>query len=362
MQERISVIYANRNRDVKRIKASLDSLQRQSAGDFEVVFVDYGSEAALVEGYRELLNSYNFSVFFPLEVSHLLWNKSKALNYGIKKANFPFIFIADVDLIFHSQALSLFTRLAADDKFFLFPLGYLSKKESQKIFCNYKFADLKPQRIGKVNGMILAAKEVLLKVNGLDEFFHFYGAEDEDLFARLENAGYKKEEVGEEFFLHNWHKSFSGSEDKLLTGNPRVKNIMRINQRHFLQNRKMKIIEPLRQQGMAEFVESHKEHLLRNPDLSFKVANILAHVEHFLGEELPQCAGKVVNIEFYEDPFFTSMKYWLKKKLGKQTQPYISIKQVNDMLLKEILFRYKDYNYSFKMGEDGKTIEFSIQM
>ena len=362
MEIKISIIYANRNRDVKRIKASLDSLQRQSAGDFEVIFVDYGSEAALVEGYRELLSSYDFSRFFPLEVSHLLWNKSKALNYGIKNATAPYIFIADVDLIFHPESVSLLKKLAHAEKFFLFPLSYLNRKVSQKLNSDYSFSELKSKRTGEVNGMVLAPKEALLEINGLDEFFHFYGAEDEDLFARLENAGYKKEEVKERYFLHNWHKSFSGSEDSLLTGNPRIKNIMRINQHHFLQNRNMKITRPLRQKGMAELVRKNKIVLFEHPSSSFKVANILAHVEHFLGEELPRCAGSVVSVEFYKDPYFNSMKHWLKKKLGKQTQPYISMKQVNDMLLKEILFKYRDYNYSFRVEENGKTIDFRIQM
>ena len=362
MDEGSSIIYANRNRDVKRIKASLDSLQRQSSGDFEVVFVDYGSEVALVEEYRELLTSYNFSIFFPLEVSHLLWNKSIALNYGIKKASSPYIFIADVDLIFHPESVFLFKKLANPDKFFLFPLSYLGRKESQKLNAGYNFSNLKPKRTGEVNGMVLAPKEALLQINGLDEFFHFYGAEDEDLFARLENAGFKKEEVKERYFLHNWHESFSGSEDRLLTGNPRIKNIMRINQRHFSRNREKGIIKPERQKGMAVLIEDKEKDFLKVPDLVFRVSNIFSHVEHFLREELSGQKGKIVKAEFYEDPYYNSLKYCLKKKLGRQTQPYISMKQVNDILLKEILFRYRDCNYSFSISKDLKSISFSIQL
>ena len=358
----VTIIYANRNRDVNRIKASLDSLRRQFAGDFEVIFVDYGSEIALVEDYKKLLVSYSFSKFFPLEVSHLLWNKSIALNYGIKKAAFPFVFIADVDLIFHPETLSLFKKLVTPDKFFLFPLSYLDRNMSEKLYGNYNFKDLKPLRTGEVNGMLLATKEAFLKVNGLDEFFHFYGAEDEDLFARLQNAGYQKEKTNYHYFYHNWHQSFSGSEDKLLTDKPRIKNIMRINQRHFLRNKERKVTKPLGQNGMAERVENKNSHFLEHPSKTFRVANILAHVEHFLGEELPSYKGEIVKVEFFEDPFFRSLKYLIKTRLGKQTQPYISMKGVNDMLLKKILFRYRDYNYSFRVGEDLKSITFCIEL
>ena len=362
MQDGISIIYANRNRDVKRIKASLDSLQRQSEEAFQVIFVDYGSEAALVEEYKNLLSTYSFSKFIPLEVSHLLWNKSIALNYGIKKAAFSYIFIADVDLIFHPESLSLFKKLTVPGKFFLFPLSYLDRNESEKLYTTYNFRELKPSRTGEVNGMLLAPREALLAVNGLDEFFHFYGAEDEDLFARLENAGIQKEKDNHHYFYHNWHQSFSGSEDKLLTGNPRVKNIMRINQRHFLRNREKGVIKPAGQKGMAELVENKKARALEHPSKSFRVKNVLAHVEHFLGEELPSYKGETVKVEFYEDPFFGSLKHKLKKKLGKQTQPYISMKHVNDLLLKEILFRYRDHNYSFRVAEDLKNITFCIEL
>ena len=358
----VSFIYANRDRDVVRIKASLDSLLPQADEDFEIVFVDYGSKPGLVKAYRELFRSYKFVRFFPLDVSHLLWNKSKALNYGIKKAVLSYIFIADVDLIFPPERIIFLRKIAAREHFFLFPLGYLDQKESRKLEEKYNFSDLKATRFGSVNGMILAAKEAFLEVSGLDEFFHFYGAEDEDLFARLENAGYKKQFVEGVYFYHNWHPSFSGAEDGLSTGNPRVKNIMRINQRHLLRNLERKVTTPVGQKGMAHLVQEKKAEALEKPSKFFRVANILAHVEHFLREELSFYSGETVEVEFFEDQYFQSLKYWLKKKMGRQSQPYITMKEVNDMLLKEILFKYRDYNYSFRVNKDLKSITFCIQL
>lgn len=358
----VSIIYSNRNRDVKRIKASLESLQRQSVADFEVIFVDYGSDLTLTGEYKELLSVFSFVKFFPLEVSQLLWNKSRALNFGIKRATFPYIFIADVDLIFHPASVDLFHKLANPEKFFLFKLGYLGQKESKKLNRDYRFEELKPERFGQVNGMILADKEALVGINGLDEFFHFYGAEDEDLFARLENAGYKRILADPEYFYHNWHRSFSGSQEKLLTGNPRVKNIMRINQRHFLRNRERCIQQPLRQKGMGELISPAESDLLKKPSVTFRIPNILAHVEHFLREELPSHTGSVVEVEFLEDSYYRSLKHKLKRFIGKQTQPYCSLKEVNDRLLKEILFLYREHNYSLKIAEDLKSIRFSIKL
>jgi len=362
MKEFVTIVYANRNRDLKRIKASFDSLKNQTDVNFRVIFVDYGSEEPSVNNLKQLCNSYIFVTPYFLPVSQLLWNKSKALNYGISQTQSPYIFIADVDLIFHPETIQLFNKLAVEDKFLLFNLGYLERAESEKLTKSYNFEELSPSRFGKVNGMILAPKKAFLGVNGLDEFFHFYGSEDEDLFARMENAGYKREAYTAAYFNHNWHQSFAGSEDNIITGNPRVKNIMRINQRHFLRNREKGIIKPIRQDTIGNVISKEESDLLLKPTKTVKIYNILSHVEHFLGEELPSYTGEIIKVEFVEDPYFHTLKHKLKKLLGKQTQPYCSLKEVNDMVLKGIVYNYRDANYSFEISENLKSIIFCIRM
>lgn len=362
MKPKLSIIYAHRNRDTERIKLSFESLRKQKLQNFEVVFVDYGSEDALVSKLLEIAANFDFVNIYFLKVSQLLWNKSKALNYGIKKASGDYVFIADTDLVFHPNTTQLFQKIKANEKFQLFKMGYLDRSESRKLNSEYNFKELKPARFGDVNGMILTSRESLMKVNGLDEFFHFYGAEDEDLFARLENAGLKKEQREESFFYHNWHHSFSGSEDKLLTGNPRVKNIMRINQRHFQQNKDGQVIKPLRQKSMGEIIDPDSSRNLDTPGTILKIPNVLAWVEHFLKEGLPSYQNEIIRVEFFEDQYYFTFKHRLKKLMGKQTQPYISMKEVNDLVLKEILFNYRDHNYSFEIKEELKTIVFCIQL
>lgn len=362
MKEFITIIYANRNRELKRIKASLDCLSIQKNKNFKVIFVDYGSDRPLEESLKLLMQSYGFVTYFALKTEGLLWNKSRALNYGIKKTTSSYIFIADVDLIFNIQATELLQKLAEPKSFFLFNLGYLDQLESKKLYLNYIFEDLRPSRFGDVNGMILASKEAFLEVNGLDEFFHFYGAEDEDLFARLENAGFNGKVIKEHYFYHNWHQSFAGSEDKIITQTPRVKNIMRLNQRHFFHNKEKGLTKPNRQNMMGEVISSLEMAYLKSPTKSFKILNILSHVEHFLREELPSLQGEIVKVEFVEDPYFNTLKYRVKMFFGMQTQAYCSLKIVNDMVLKEILFNYRNANYSYVISENLKSIIFSIKL
>jgi glycosyltransferase involved in cell wall biosynthesis len=362
MKEFVTIVYANRNRDLERIKASFDSLKNQTKINFRVVFVDYGSEETLVKKLKLLCSNYEFVTPYFLEVPQLLWNKSKALNYGISKTQSPYIFIADVDLVFHPETLSLLNKLAVEDKFFLFNLGYLDKEESMKLTKVNNFEELKIANIGNVNGMILVPTKALLEVNGLDEFFHFYGSEDEDLFARLERAGYKRENNESPYYFHNWHKIFADSEDNTITRNPRIKNIMRINQRHFLRNRDLGIARPRRQSRLGKVIGKEQSDLLKNPTKTVRVYNILAHLVHFFGEELPSYSGEIVKVEFAEDPYFHTLKYKIKNFLGIESQPYCSLKEVNDMVLKEIVFNYRDANYSFEISGDLKSIIFCIKL
>jgi glycosyltransferase involved in cell wall biosynthesis len=362
MDSMISIIYANRNRDLNRIKVTLDTLKSQSFKNFEVLFVDYGSDPNLVEQLSSLLNKYEFVRFFPLKVSQLLWNKSKALNYGLLKATGTYIFIADIDHVFHPDALLKMTEYSSPDSFTLFKMGYLDKDESKLLNKSFKFTDLKVARSGDVNGMILAPTEAFEKINGFDEFFHFYGSEDIDLFARLKHAGYKENYVKEKLIYHNWHSSFANAEDDKLTLKPRIKNIMRINQQHYKFNLENLVLKPSLQGSMGVIIAEKDSNKLLKPSKQFTIPNILAEVEHFLNFELLKLSNEIVQVVFFEDPYYSGLKYKAKKILGKQSQTYCSLKEINDKILKQIVYKYRDSNYSFKVADDLKSIDFRIQL
>jgi hypothetical protein len=52
----------------------------------------------------------------------------------------------------------------------------------------------------------------------------------------------------------------------------------------------------------------------------------------------------------------------VKEFLGRHTQPYLSMKQVNDLMLQHIIFRYRHCNYSFAVSEDLKEIRFTVDL
>ncbi|MGY5850400.1 glycosyltransferase family 2 protein [Salegentibacter sp. F14] len=362
MDKSLSIIYAFRDRDVERVKLSMESLRNQKSQNFEVIFVDYGSDSETSNKVQKALESFEFCNYSYLHTSQRLWNKSRALNYGIKRAKNPYIFIADVDLIFSPVATKFLENNISKDSFKIFKLAYLDEQASVDIDRNKNFKDLKATRTGEINGMILARKEAFYEISGYDEFYHFYGSEDVDLYARLKNAGFIEKRTEQIHFYHNWHPSYQNSEQGKLTIIPRLKNAMRINEQHYLNSLKNKVIEPNSQVFWGEAFEKSNADKLKSPDVKIELENIEAAVEHFIFEGIKFYKNKIVEVKIYEADYYTGLKYKIKKRLGKQSQTYISLKKVNDIILKRIIFEFRNHNYSYKITADLKNIVFKIEL
>ncbi len=359
---KISIIFAYRNREINRIRAAMDSLKNQKNKAFEVIFVNYGSEPEISANLEKLLCTYSFVEYYYLEVRQQLWNKSRALNFGIKEASCPYIFIADIDIVFSPEAVEVLVDQSSSEDFSLFTMGYLGNKESSKLSVEFKFKELKPERYGEVNGMILTTKDSLFEIKGYDEFFHFYGSEDVDMYSRLENAGYKSNLVSDTYFYHNWHQSYQKSDDEKLSLTPRLTNVLRINQQHYFYQQREKITSPKRQDFWGEIIDKSQSELLDRPTKKFQFSNILAQVEHFFNEELQGIKNEIIEVRVIEDAYYNSTKHKAKRLLGKQSQTYCSLKKVNDIILKAIIFNYRNSNYSYEISNDLKSIIFKIQL
>lgn len=362
MTPTITIVYAYRNRDAQRVKLSLLSLQQQTAHGFEVVFVDYGSETPYAQVIKEVVTAFDFASYHYVGHPGLLWNKSKALNYGIRQAKGEYILINDVDVILHPKAMETFQRLCAPETFILFKIGYLPESVSLEKVTTTPFDDLKPGHTGDTFGIGLFPKAALEHVHGLDEFFHFYGSEDADLNARLQHAGFKLFRENQLLFLHLWHPRYPKKKDKQLTKQPRLYNAQRINQQHYLSQKKREISMTPNQKDWGHCCKPEDKEQLSTPDITLQLPNIESVVTHFLREELKLYKRKIVAVTFYEEAYYKSLKYKLKTRLGKQSQPYIPMKAVNDKILKTIVFDYRHYNYEFKVADDLKEIRFIIDL
>jgi glycosyltransferase involved in cell wall biosynthesis len=355
----ITILYTYRNRDLVRIKRTLDSLSNQSSQNFEVLFVDYGSQKKLAYEVEQLIKGYAFARYEYLFTELQPWNKAKALNYAIKKLDTDYCFAADVDMIFHPKFISILESKRCSNKIAYFQVGFLNKEESVKeiAFDEYKI-NFKSNE--EATGMTLFPLAALYLINGYDEFFHFWGSEDTDIQNRLRNAGFEIEYCNDEvLLLHQWHKNYRSRETKKLNTELQLSRTVEMNHLHLQTNLANKITQ-VNLFGWGKIINEN-EFIELKKETPIAITSKKAQIDYFLFNELPIIKGKIVSFTFIEDPMISEFKYKVKKMMGKKVPEFYSLKEVNDMVLLHVISFYHRFSYIYSINSDLKSITFSIK-
>lgn len=360
-KELISIIYPYRNRDLQRLKNSLDSLQRQSVSDFEVWFVDYGSHKKVSVPVDNLVSRYKFAKYKFHPTQYQPWNKSRALNSVIKKLKSDFCFIADVDMIFHPDFIKNAIQLQEQDRTIYFQVGFLSREDQVN---NKKFEDFKDYResTSEATGLSMFPLNVLKELRGFDEFYHFWGAEDTDIHGRIRNAGYEVDFYNEEILmLHQWHPSYRSKETKKLTKELQLSGIVQLNHQHlkFAEKHKITRVNP---EAWGEVPSEEKIQELQDVSVNIILLNEKRQVDDFLYGQLPSIRNQIIKVRIEQDEFQQTLKYKLKKAANKKVPQYYSLKEVNDKVLLHLISYHRHQPYVFKVKTEPELIEFSIQL
>lgn len=356
----ITILYPYRNRDLERVKRSLDSLALQTDQRFKVLFVDYGSSLKQASQVEQLIISYSFANYIYTYTTLQPWSRAKALNVGLQQIATDFVFTADIDMIFSPYLVSTLYEIKHTQKAIYFKVGFLSREESflEKPFHEYTLAFTSD--VG-AQGLSFFAVEALKAVNGYDEFLHFWGAEDIDIHNRLERLGRSS------FFyeaavlmLHQWHPTYRNSETKSLTTDLQLTSIVALNHKHLSHNdisHKTSIEQP----NWGILVDKITFEVLESEPVAFTILNSSGAVTHFLFVELPKFRGGVLKVRFEEDPFARTMKYHIKRVLGRKIPQYCTLKEINDQVLLHIISFYHHYPYIYQVSPDLKSITFAIK-
>jgi glycosyltransferase involved in cell wall biosynthesis len=354
----ITIALTYRNRDLRIVKKCLDSLSEQSFKDFKVVLVDYGSVESFAYPLMELVNKFLFIQLIACPVQGQLWNKCRAINIALRQTATPYFLVGDIDLIFHPHFMEIAGQLARKDKVTYFQHGFMSKEES---LLNKKFEDFKVDFLGndEVTGTTLFSTEKLKEVNGYDEFYHGWGAEDTDVHLRLVNSGQKLNFYDTNVLVkHQWHPKDYRSKE---SGNPFHSNLERINHSY------MELTDILRRTkvnlnlewGRPPWASDYRK-LLNSPDytiaiqpIDVKVAALLAQLKNF--------ETKLVNICINEVSLKEKIKQRLKKSLGKKSHAYWSLEDINNRLLEEIIINYRNLPYTYTFNREKGEIQLLIQ-
>jgi len=356
----ITIIYPYRNRESERVKRSLDSLKEQTNSDFEVLLVDYGSNLSSASIIKDLVSNYKFAKYLYNYSGFQPWSRAKAINIGLKNVTSEYIFTADVDMIFSPNFVAKLHKLKSPFKAYYFKVGFLNEKESKanKKFENY-LIDFSTE-IG-AQGLSLFYLKSLKEITGYDEFLHFWGAEDIDVHNRLVKNGTESIFYSEEILmLHQWHTSYRKSEKKVLTEDLQLTDIVKINQQKLFSNNRCKEVKINNLNWGAGIIENDFEDLKKDGQQKLML-NRQDVVTHFLFCELPNFKNGILNIHFVKDSFQNTLKYRLKKFLGKNVPKYYSLKQINDLLLLHIISFYHTHPYFYEVSNDLNSITFKIK-
>ena len=351
----ITILYTYRDKDIKRVKNSLLSLQNQTNQSFEISFVDYGSSSKYGIALALLLNQFSTINYHYSFVKNQPWSRSKAINIGLKKIETPHVFIADIDMIFHENFIEKLYNIANPNVSTYFKVGFLNESETaqNKDFASYNIAY--ESTIG-AQGLSLFPMIALNKINGFDEFYHFWGAEDTDIHFRMQNAGFEVEFYDLEILmLHQWHPSYRSTEQKNLTQDLQLSGVVQMNHEHLkdaIASKRTKVNDD----RWGILVSSQEYMELQNPELQTTIMNQKASIDHFLYFNLKQKTIVTTEYIFQVDPEQGSIKQRIKKLLGKKTPHYYSLKEINDFILLHLISNPSLKKYRYKVAPDLKSI------
>lgn len=129
-----------------------------------------------------------------------IWNRSKVLNYGFKRAVTPFVTSWDADFVFPSDFLTRFLHLL-DTTDFSTQFLQLAVTETHEGFV---YNGQKMKRGAMWGGMYTYLREYVCQLNGYDEGFYRYGHEERDFNNRLElGCGCSGRVIEEQWLVHH---------------------------------------------------------------------------------------------------------------------------------------------------------------
>lgn len=214
MKTSITAVIPIRNRSGVRVENCLRSLRwQEGVDDFEIVLGDLGSTGKHKASLLELCETYD-ARFVSLPHDDL-WNRSLALNTGIRAARGEYVFCTDADMIFKPNFLAsaLEAQAQANGRAMVLCRCHdLPPYVPEKLWEQSDFPMLERsshvRRTSGVGACQVAPRSFFEEVHGYDEKFVFWGSEDVDMTSRAERYGLELTWMSDRtVMLHQWHKT-----------------------------------------------------------------------------------------------------------------------------------------------------------
>lgn len=354
----ITITLTYRDRDLGIVKKCLDSLLAQTLTDFKVILVDYGSKTSFAKPLKALVSNYSFVKLISCSVKGQLWNKSRAINIALKKCLTPYIFIGDIDMIYHQDFINELNHIKNEKIATYFKVGFLNKAESAvcKKFEAYNIA-FKSNK--EATGMTLYSTHNLKSINGFDEFYNGWGSEDTDVHIRLQNLGLKINYYDEKILiLHQWHhKNYRNKNSKA----PFHTGLEQINNAYLELTKKTGKIKVNQNYNWGQYNKMDYE-TLNKVNQSYLLTNKEDEVKAFIYNVLATITGAVIEVKITKHIDYKSIKQKAKLVFGKKTIKFLEMEVVNNLLLEYIINNLRNCAYRFEYNRKNKTINLRIKL
>jgi|ERR1035437_5357410 glycosyltransferase involved in cell wall biosynthesis len=169
------------------IQTSINSILKQSYGNFELLIIDDGSE----DNSEAIIRSLNSEKIRYVRLKHI--GRSAALNYGLKEAKFDWVALMDADDIAVPARLEKEVRLinkSSKDIIFSDSVFFKNKKIQFLNMINTEKEDLKRKielRGHICNSSVLYNRNFIMENGGYNENLDYFV--DYELWVRLLNIG-----------------------------------------------------------------------------------------------------------------------------------------------------------------------------
>ena len=354
----ITLVLTNRERDLRLVKNSLQSLHNQTCSDYVLFLVDYGSSQVYKSELKNVLKSYPQVKYIECPVEGQLWNKCRAINIVLKQTKTRYFLVGDIDLVYSSVFIQEAKRLARMDEVHYFQYGFLSREESSK---NKDFESYHVHFKGteEVTGTTLFPTSILKSVNGYDEFYHGWGAEDTDVHNRLKNFGLNVFFYDEEILVkHQWHpKVYRSKRSKY----PFHSNLEQINHAYMLFSlqSKITIVNQNLEWGVLPKMNQNKilnspNHFISIKPIPSKINSVIAQITNF--------NNQVIDISVSDFSSLDKMKNTVQKFMGRKYKSIYKLEKVNNMLLEAIIKQFRNAPYFYIFNREKKFIQLRIYL
>lgn len=207
---KFSILIGFRNRELSRVARCIESFAQQSVQNFELIFVDYGSDPEVAASVRKLLSGYSFVYYIYNDTRGWFWNRAHALNTGLVRSNGDYIVSSDIDMIHASDFIERLDKIVKPGVLYHYRCYYLPKKFNyEKIKLDINIQSKYPISSENARGLLVIEKAICLQINGWNETFKIYGGEDNDISQRLVDCGVSTQwlSIGDVTTYHQWHPS-----------------------------------------------------------------------------------------------------------------------------------------------------------